>query len=189
MFLFLIFVPQRAPVSTAPDVPVSNSLGPARRDALIVVSISIAQFLATFLISVLVLARFPSHLQVWADILGLLCAIFASVQYLPQIWTTWKLQHVGSLSIPMMCIQTPGGFVFAASMAARLGKKNWSAWAVYLVLGTLQGCLLGMAVWFQIRDRRNKQKQNLHAESGEYSPLLEEFYHNGARAHLPSNAT
>ena len=189
MFLFLIFAPQRVPLDTAADAPISDSLGPGRRAAVIIFSISIFQLVATFLISVLFLARFPSYLQLWADILGLLCAVFASIQYLPQIWTTWKLQHVGSLSIPMMCIQTPGGFVFAASMAARLGKKNWSAWAVYLVLGTLQGCLLAMAVGFEIRDRRNKQKQTLHGELREDSPLLGEIRRNGARAQLQSNAT
>ena len=33
--------------------------------------------------------------------------------------TTWKLQAVETLSIPMMCIQTLGIFVWAGSLAVR----------------------------------------------------------------------
>jgi len=57
----------------------------------------------------------------------------------------------------MMCIQTPGSAVFAASLAARLGKEGWSAWGVYLVTGCLQGTLLFMGVVFELRERK-KQK-------------------------------
>ena len=67
-----------------------------------------------------------------------------------------------SLSIPMMCIQTPGSFVFAASLAMRLGSSGWSAWGVYIVTGCLQGCLLFMGIKFELRDR---QKRKLAARS------------------------
>lgn len=63
-----------------------------------------------------------------------------------------------SLSIPMMCIQTPGSFVFAASLALRLGAEGWSAWGVYIVTGILQGCLLLMGLKFEIRDMRERKR-------------------------------
>ncbi|RDL39824.1 uncharacterized protein BP5553_04164 [Venustampulla echinocandica] len=78
----------------------------------------------------------------------------ALIQYLPQIWMTWCLGHVGSLSIPMMLIQTPGSFVLSASLAARLGLGGWSNWGVFLVTGCLQGCLLVMGICFEVKARR-----------------------------------
>jgi hypothetical protein len=91
----------------------------------------------------------PAHLQAWANFLGVFSTILASIQYFPQIYTTYQLKRVGSLSIPMMCIQTPGSFVWSASLAARLGSAGWSAWGVYLVTGTLQGTLLVMGSYFE----------------------------------------
>lgn len=57
-----------------------------------------------------------------------------------------------------MCIQTPGSFVFAASLAMRLGAQGWSAWGVYIVTGILQGCLLMMGLRFEIRDMRERKR-------------------------------
>jgi len=95
------------------------------------------------------LARFPEYLQTWANILGIACALLTSIQYLPQIYTTLKLRHVGSLSIVTMMIQVPGSYIMATSLAVRLGRSGWSTWVVYVVAGSLQGCLLAEALWFQ----------------------------------------
>lgn len=103
------------------------------------------------------LGAYPQHLSIWANILGIMGSVLASIQYLPQIYTTWKKKSIGSFSIPMMCIQTPGSFVFAASLAVRLGKGGWSAWTVYLVTGCLQGILLVMAITFAVRERENQR--------------------------------
>jgi hypothetical protein len=109
----------------------------------------------------LILSR-PDYLLAWANILGLMAAAVAAVQYFPQIWTTYHLRHVGSLSIPMMVIQTPGSFVWAGSLAVRLGNEGWSTWGVYLVTGCLQGCLLCMGIYFELQAR--KSGINLEAE-------------------------
>lgn len=93
----------------------------------------------------------------WANFLGVQSAVLASIQYIPQLWTTWKLKHVGSLSIPMMCIQTPGSFVWVASLASREGTR-WSSWMTYLVTGVLQGVLLGMCIVWEARERRAQKK-------------------------------
>lgn len=49
----------------------------------------------------------------------------------------------------MMCIQTPGSLVWAASLAARLGTEGWSTWGVYVVTALLQGTLLIMGIYFE----------------------------------------
>ena len=115
----------------------------------------------------------PDYLTVWANTLGLMAAALAAIQYLPQIWTTWRLKHIGSLSIPMMLIQTPGGYLWAASLFARLGWAGWSTWFIYLMTASMQGCLLAMAIYFELSARRrNRENNNYGQDNGSpQSPL------------------
>ena len=149
LFLFLLFFPR-----TPSDAKSKNE--PTYRLAITVFLVSIVHLVLTFLLSVIIIYVYPSHLSSWAHFLGILGTCLAAIQFLPQIWTTWKLQEVGSLSIPMMCIQTPGSFVWVGSLAARFGWEGWSTWGIYLVTGVLQGCLLVMGITFELRDRRKK---------------------------------
>lgn len=149
MFLYLIFIPRNSPTSSCLSTQAKEAIG--------AVAFCMVHFIGTLLAGVIITFAFPGQLQSFANAMGLIASACGVIQYFPQIYTTWKLQRVGSLSVPMMCVQTPGGFVFAASLAARLGWAGWSTWIVYVVLGTLQGVLLGMAAWFEIRDRRKKK--------------------------------
>jgi hypothetical protein len=171
MLLFLVFFPTPAPEEHPSDAPPP----PSWKDALTVVLISVFHFVVVVILSAVFLLWYPKALQSWATVLGLCAAILACIQYLPQLWTTWRLQHVMSLSIPMMCIQTPGSFVFAASLAMRLGPGGWSAWGVYIVTGILQGCLLAMGIRFELRDRKKRKLEEetaRAAEPDEHTALL-----------------
>ncbi|KIW63689.1 hypothetical protein PV04_08672 [Phialophora macrospora] len=176
LLLFLIFFPRgEAPASaldyedddtTIPDTPRalakrkdSDSLAPSYRTALIVVAVCVLHAALTAILSFFFIYAAPQHAQSWANFLGVLSTVLASIQYFPQIYTTYQLKRVGSLSIPMMCIQTPGSFVWAGSLAARLGPEGWSAWGVYLVTGCLQGCLLVMGSYFEITRRRREKEE------------------------------
>jgi uncharacterized protein with PQ loop repeat len=55
----------------------------------------------------------------WATILGVTAAILSAIQYMPQLLKTYKTKVVGALSIPMMCVQTPGGVIMVLSIALR----------------------------------------------------------------------
>jgi PQ loop repeat len=125
----------------------------------------------TFIFSLYFILVYPGYLQSWADFLGIFSTVLASIQYLPQIYTTFTLKKVGSLSIPMMCIQTPGSFVWAASLAARLGKEGWSAWGVYVVTGCLQGSLLVMGISFELRDRKRRKAEEVDADYQPSDPV------------------
>lgn len=151
LLLFLIFFPRASPSNLN---PVKGPEAPSIRTALVVTVVCLVHGITTFILSLYFILVHPNTLQSWADFLGILSTVLASIQYLPQIYTTFTLQKVGSLSIPMMCIQTPGSFVWAASLAARVGKEGWSAWAVYVVTGGLQGSLLTMCIYFELRERR-----------------------------------
>ncbi|KAJ5155457.1 hypothetical protein N7492_008260 [Penicillium capsulatum] len=149
LLLFVIYFP-RATSPTDPVVPVSSTANtPTYRTALSVTAICILHAVVTLIISVAFAVRNPAALPTWANFLGILAAILASIQYFPQIYTTLRLRCIGSLSIPMMCIQTPGSLVWAASLAAREGIKGWSIWGVLVVTACLQGTLLVMAIYFE----------------------------------------
>lgn len=64
---------------------------------------------------------------------------------------------MASLSIPMMCIQSPGSFLFAYSIAIR-PQTNWSSWITYVCTGILQAVLLGMCITWRIREKREDRK-------------------------------
>lgn len=107
----------------------------------------------------------PQHVNSVANLFGLAGAALAVLQYFPQIYTTATLQHAGSLSIPMMCLQTPGGFVWAASLAQREGT-TWSSWLPYFTAATLQGIVLVMAVYFEQRNKRQALSIAAQSEYG-----------------------
>ena len=83
----------------------------------------------------------------------------------------------------MMCIQTPGSFVFAASLMMRLGWPGWSTWGLFLFTGCLQGCLLVMSIVFEVRNRSKRPKDMGNAEDE-----ADSYYDDGrADAHEPNN--
>ncbi|KAJ5683304.1 hypothetical protein N7462_006469 [Penicillium macrosclerotiorum] len=164
LLLFVIYFP-RATSPTDPVASVSSSpRGSTYRTALAITAICLLHALATIIISVAFAIRQPTALHAWANFLGILAAILASIQYFPQIYTTFRLRCVGSLSIPMMCIQTPGSLVWAASLAAREGIKGWSIWGVLVVTACLQGTLLAMAIYFEYLGPNSKQKPDYRAD-------------------------
>ncbi|KAK4651833.1 hypothetical protein QC762_600190 [Podospora pseudocomata] len=126
---------------------------PRWQTALLVASLTLLHGLAVILVTGILSTLAKDHLEIWANVLGVMAALLAAVQYVPQIWTTYHLKHVGSLSIPMMCIQTPGGFLFAASLFARLGLAGWSSWGIFVLTATMQGLLLYLAIYYEIQSR------------------------------------
>ncbi|KJA29666.1 hypothetical protein HYPSUDRAFT_81319 [Hypholoma sublateritium FD-334 SS-4] len=93
------------------------------------------------------------QIATWATFLGVSSALLAMVQYTPQLLHTFRLKHVGALSIPMMMIQTPGGILMVVSVALRPGT-DWTSWITFLFSAILQGILLAMCIVWKIRQRR-----------------------------------
>ncbi|KAF8075944.1 hypothetical protein FPV67DRAFT_1469828 [Lyophyllum atratum] len=98
-------------------------------------------------------APLPEPLSQWATFLGVSSALLAAVQYAPQLAHTYKAKLVGALSIPMMCIQTPGAILMIVSIALRPGT-DWTSWITFAVSGVMQGSLLAMCILFTFRQRR-----------------------------------
>ena len=179
MLLFLIFIPRPTPDSDPALSSDEVTHLPTVKEAIAVLAVSLSFFVFVILGSLVFIYPAHAHVRAWTNSLGLLGTTLAAIQYIPQIITTWKRQSVGSLSVPMMCIQTPGSFVFAASLAARLGPGGWSAWGLFILTGCLQGCLLGMSLVFWWRERMAAKKGagrgvngGLQEGSDERTPLV-----------------
>ncbi|KAF7313199.1 hypothetical protein MKEN_01006400 [Mycena kentingensis (nom. inval.)] len=95
----------------------------------------------------------PQALARWALLLGVSSAALAVIQYVPQIAFTWQAKLVGALSIPMMCIQSPGAVAMVLSIALRPGT-NWTSWITFAVAGMMQFSLLSICIAWKLRQRR-----------------------------------
>lgn len=174
--LFLVFF-RYSPAEDA-DAEEVDEDQPRWQTALLVASLTLLHGLAVIVITGVLSSVAKEHLPVWANVLGIMAALLAAVQYVPQIWTTYHLKHVGSLSIPMMCIQTPGGFVFSASLFARLGWAGWSSWGIFLLTATMQGVLLYLAIYYEVQAR---SRHDVKPPTQPSSPIL------GRQSHLHAN--
>ncbi|KAF8341215.1 uncharacterized protein EI90DRAFT_3278902 [Cantharellus anzutake] len=94
-----------------------------------------------------------STFMIWTTFLGLSSALCSAFQFIPQIYKTWRLKLVGSLSIVTMCIQSPGAAVMCLSIAIRPGT-NWTSWLTYAAAGCLQSILLTMCLIWKQRQAR-----------------------------------
>ncbi|KAF9463196.1 hypothetical protein BDZ94DRAFT_1289848 [Collybia nuda] len=95
----------------------------------------------------------PPRISNWATFLGVSSAVLAAIQYAPQLIHTYRAKLVGALSIPMMCIQSPGAVFMVVSIALRPGT-NWTSWITFAVSGLMQGSLLIMCIIWTYRQRR-----------------------------------
>lgn len=97
---------------------------------------------------VIAFATNRSVLLALAQFNGLMSTGLTIIKYVPQILMTYKLKHPGTLSIGMMCIQTPGGFIFTASLFFTK-NSHWSSWLSYFVAAMLQGTLLTLCIYYE----------------------------------------
>lgn len=148
LVLFLVFFRIEDP-REAEEVPPQEQ--PGWQEAFLVGTACFAHGLIVIVITGVLTIAMPTKLQIWANLLGMMAGALAAVQYIPQIRTTYHLKRAGSLSIPMMCMQTPGGFLVAASLFIRLGWDGWSTWSIYILTALAQGVVLVMAVYYEWR--------------------------------------
>jgi len=150
LVLFLIFF--RYKEATVPQEELRGQ-APGWRTAITVGLVCVVHGLFVIILTGYFFLARPRNLNSWANFLGIMSTALASIQYLPQIYTTYRLKHVGSLSIPMMCIQTPGGLLFAFNLYVRLGWGGWSTWMIFLFTAAMQGVVLFMGIYYEVTRR------------------------------------
>ncbi|EMC91881.1 hypothetical protein BAUCODRAFT_39026 [Baudoinia panamericana UAMH 10762] len=165
VMLFLIFFPAKQEQDSR------SPTAPHRRDAILVGSATLLALLVTGIVSLALVAAYPQRTQAWADVLGSISGVLAMIQYVPQIYHTYRLSDIKSLSIATMLIQAPGAFLFAFSLWQRVGWEGWSTWLVYVVTGLLQGVLLGLAVYFHVTNRKARKA---HDDDGFFSATVDD---------------
>ncbi|KAJ1820892.1 hypothetical protein LPJ56_001101 [Coemansia sp. RSA 2599] len=115
---------------------------------------------------VAVVGPYAAPTRTWASLLGLFSLCLTCMQFFPQIIKTWRAGTVGALSIPMMLMQTPGGFLFAYSIAIRPGV-NWSSWISTFMAATLQGVLLAICLVFDAQEKQQEGARSLGEPAAE----------------------
>lgn len=88
----------------------------------------------------------------YADVLAVFTVVATCIQYLPQIYKTFRLKSPKSLSLITLSIQCPGTFAWAIYLALQKGE-DVSTWIPYVVAATSQLILLVMGTIF-LRCRR-----------------------------------
>lgn len=92
------------------------------------------------------------ELKGYAFTLGLISTIENIIQWCPQIFKTWKNKDIGSFSIVMLLIQTPGSFI-VVFFQAFMEYSNLSTWFPYFVTGILQIILLLECIFYESKKR------------------------------------
>ncbi|EPX74735.1 CTNS domain-containing protein [Schizosaccharomyces octosporus yFS286] len=94
----------------------------------------------------------------WAAFLGFSASFCAIVQYVPQFISTIRHKSHGALSIPMMVVQTPGGFLIGY-LLSRLPGTNWTSYMMYVVSASLQAVLLSLCFYYHLQNKKTKQEE------------------------------
>ncbi|KAL9603821.1 MAG: hypothetical protein Q9219_000930 [cf. Caloplaca sp. 3 TL-2023] len=188
LVIYLIFYP-RPPLTLSPSTrPKRHSLSksdlalsPERRRALssqpyprLPKLIALA---ATLLIAFILIPAFSiafsddiaSHgpqslVQEWSFFTATLALLEATVQFLPQLYTTLRLKHHASLSLVMLAVQSPVSVALGVSKSLRNddlpnhdeGSRTWlrflrngeMEWMAYVITGTLEMSLLALGLYF-----------------------------------------
>ena len=92
---------------------------------------------------------------VYADVLGYASAIGNGIVYLPQIYTLWKNKDVGSVSLFMYGLQTPGNLLIILFQAGLSGAPL-STWITYIVIFIEQLIILFQLIYYSYIYIRNE---------------------------------
>ena len=161
ILLFLIFFPRNQKYVPLDSLPVNGrEVMTAQWKKALLVGLALLLYLLmiVFISIVLVSCSGPTSpfTQNFAKLMGVLSLSLSLVMFIPQIWRTLHLKEVGALSIPGMCIQTPGSFVFCVAIILD-PKSHWSTWFPTFVSGCLQGVLLILCIKYDRRRRRRER--------------------------------
>ena len=131
---------------------------PTIRDLAVVHIICSTHLLLTVAVFAILYVHSPSSLPAFARANGIISAVVAALQYAPQILTTWRLKHIGSISVPWLIVQTPGGL---AAMPAQVGRPgtDWTTWLAYIGTFVGQFVLLVLCLCWTWRDWKARRKE------------------------------
>jgi len=84
----------------------------------------------------------------YAQIMGLIALIGGFIQYIPQIYKTYRYKIIGSLSLTTMFIQILGSYVWIVFLLFQQ-SSHYSTWVPFFASATLQLLLLLLCCWIK----------------------------------------
>ncbi|PVV02687.1 hypothetical protein BB560_002854 [Smittium megazygosporum] len=103
--------------------------------------------IAVSVIFTLFTGPYSFYTTLWGKLLGVFSLFVTLVQFIPQIVKTYSLKEPGSLSIPMMVMQSPGGFLFAYILASQ-PNSSWTSWISTFFAASFQMVLLFLCLYY-----------------------------------------
>ena len=121
-------------------------------------------------LSVTVIDNCSTFSLVYAHASGVIGSILVFIQYLPQLWTTYKNKSSGSLSLTANLAPSIG-FIFYILFMAFSTEQDFSAYLKYIVSLLVQGLLSCMQIYYDyILPKCGKLKEG----DKEYSKLIDD---------------
>lgn len=129
-------------------------------------------------------------LMVWSGILELTILVMFLAHYIPQIYETYRLKKVGSLSLVTLGMMCPGTFLWTAYLAFQpsltnngesnahqvetgLMKSQVMVWLPYLIVGFMQFFLLIIGIYYERYQKKlNRYYLDLKFDNEKDSLLL-----------------
>lgn len=118
------------------------------------------------------LIAFHGDWVMFSRVMGALSAITNMFQWTPQIITTLRSKQVGSLSVIMLALQVPGGYLLTY-FNLFIAQTDVSTWGPFLLSSTQQLVLLIICIVYTFRDWRKARRERLEkAKTEEIEPLV-----------------
>jgi len=93
-----------------------------------------------------------STLAKYAQVLGGFSAVLMIIQWTPQIYTTWKMNSAGSLSVIMLLLQMPGALLVVFFQGI-LNASDWTTWLPYIFGAVEMTILIVLCIYYWLRER------------------------------------
>lgn len=109
----------------------------------------------------------------YADVVGIMAVLFLMVMYVPQLYTTFKVKHTGTLSVLTLMIQCPGSLAVVYFDFFQ-NHMSWTTWAPYLVSAVQQFVLIIMCFYYKKNTKQYvaEKERLLASSSSSLSPSL-----------------
>lgn len=109
---------------------------------------------------------------IFGNVMLLAASLGTFLQWAPQIYRTYKLKHVGALSIPMIGLQGVGAALTSYFFYLDSNGGETFAWVPFVIGSVLITLLFLMAVYYWNKDRKRAKDGDINRPAVETAPLL-----------------
>ncbi|EFA80167.1 hypothetical protein PPL_06989 [Heterostelium album PN500] len=123
-----------------------------------------------------------NELSGYAFAMGVMAAILVFFQWLPQIYTTWISDEIGSLSLVSLCIQVPGALGNKKEESCDFKEKiiltnrSHNSRFPYLATAVQEIVLIVICAYYLIRDRKKRKAEEAEKKAKEEQEKSADYY-------------